>query len=139
MHIIFYFYVIQIDLSDFPIWFNFFEKCFINFTSFRIFLFWFVLITEKGIREITNHCLLFEKCLQIQTSKLTLNFSVSAYLSIYNLCRKYTCWDHNYLTWWWLWRWWGRRNDNRRLFNIQIERGTILKKYMTIVNSNMTC
>ena len=44
-----------------------------------------VLIAEKGIREITTRCLLFEKCLQIQTSQLALNFSVSAYLSIYNL------------------------------------------------------
>ena len=99
MLIIFYFFVIQIDLSDFPIWFNFFEKCFINFTSFRIFLFWFVLIAEKGIREITTRCLLFEKCLQIQTSQLALNFSVSAYLSIYNLCSGPCLAQKSLLTW----------------------------------------
>ena len=92
MLIIFYLFVIQIR-PTFQFDLNFLKNALSILLLFKFFCFDFVialrvrtLIAEKGIREITTHCLLFEKCLQIGTTQLALNFSVCAYLSIYNLC-----------------------------------------------------
>ena len=47
----------------------------------------FIFVTAlKIIRETTTRRLLFEKCSEIVNTQHALNFSLLAYLSIYNLC-----------------------------------------------------